>query len=217
MSPLEEYVLDILGFKELDKINFAVGQVHVCGQNYRKVADFIRNGKIQLNTFLRLDDKGVPIPAYYLRDENTLNLNSLTLGDIAQILHECTHAISDIYGLIPLRLADEATAYLAQFTYLKILNPTFPKYEGKISDLSPVARLMIEGYRVVQKHNLHKGKFARLEKNDIDSLISAVRGMPDYKGYSLMEFAPGFTGVPNVSWRRQIVIIASQAASRTNF
>ena len=47
----------------------------------------------------------------------------LNVADRAQLLHECTHAIFDAYGWVTNLREDEVAAYLAQLTFMFIVNP----------------------------------------------------------------------------------------------
>ena len=94
------------------------------------------------------------------------------------LLHECTHIISDINNVNVSRLTDEATAYLAQFAYLLLLDPT-----PEVSTIrEPMANMTRQGIELVQKYKLGKpgGQGARIADSDISDLARAIHAIPDY-------------------------------------
>src|SRR5262249_18381734 len=160
-------------------MRFSVGEITVSGDEYRDVADYIRDDDIKV-----IPGNG-PV-AFYDGHLNTIETQAgnppLNLGDRAQILHECTHAIVDINGWDVLRLNDEVAAYLAQITYMRISSPgPFPRPIPP-PGTGPLMRLMIAVAQVVQRYNLHNGQGfgARIDELDIVGLRRAVRAYPPY-------------------------------------
>lgn len=172
-------VLAVLSDPRLETMHFSVGEITVSADQYRDVADYIREDDI------RVIPGREPV-AYYDGRLNTLETPAgdppLNLADRAQVLHECTHAIVDINGLDVFILNDEVAAYLAQLTYMWISSPSpFPRPIPPVGT-GPLMRLTISVAQVVQRYNLHNGQGfgARISEPDIVSLRRAVRAIPLY-------------------------------------
>src|SRR5262245_20304372 len=117
-------VLRVLTDPNVSKINFSVGAITIDADGYRNVASYIAAKDIKVVP-------GKEAVAYYDGRLNTIETPGgnppLDVGDSAQLLHECTHAIVDIDRLDVLVLDNEVAAYLAQLTYMRIATPgTFP-------------------------------------------------------------------------------------------
>lgn len=198
-------VLAVLADPRLIVMNFSVGASIVSGEGYSTVEDFISNDEIKVVSGRQTTN------ALYDRGPNVLEVQDasspLSVGERALILHECTHAISDIAGADPLVLVDEVAAFLAQCAYTMICLPApFPR--GEIpKGASPYLALMWEMFRAVEKYNLHnlKGFGAQIDPQDIDRLSRVVQRMPDYDEISVT-LQSAHAGVPTVRWVRQIVI-----------
>jgi hypothetical protein len=117
-------VLDVARDPLLRKIRFSVGPINVNASEYADVADYIESGGIHVVP-------GNGKVSMYYPQINTLRTRDadppFDLNVRTNLLHECTHMISDINQLNVTRMTDEAAAYLAQFVYLLILNPKWPE------------------------------------------------------------------------------------------
>jgi cytochrome c peroxidase len=169
-------VLAVLEDPKLKNMHFSVGQITVNANEYYIVADYIRNGDIQVIP-------GQEPVAFYDGRRNTIETQAgnppLNVADRAQILHECTHAIVDINGWDVLRLEDEAAAYLAQMAYS--WTGPFPRAIPS-PGTTPTNKLAIAVLQVVEKYDLHnaKGFGARIGEWDIVGLRRAVKAHPGY-------------------------------------
>jgi len=174
-------VLAVLNDPRLNNMHFSVGEITVSADEYRNVADYIKEDDVKVIP-------GVESVAYYDGHLNTIETQAgnppLNLADRAQVLHECTHALVDINGLDVFTLNDEVAAYLAQLTYTWISSPgPFPRPIPP-ANTAPLMRLMNSVAQVVQQYNLHnsKGFGARISELDIVNLRRAVRAFPPYAG-----------------------------------
>lgn len=171
-------ILAVLADPVLNRMNFAVGDIMINARQYKNVADYIADGDISVVV-------GNGALAFYDGNRNEIETQKgdppLNLGDRAQILHECTHAIADIDGLDVLRLTDEVAAYLAQLTYMELsqpgLLPTGPRGPAR-----PMGRLTMGVNAVIRKYELHKPKGfgVSISTLDIWNLANDVRRVPDY-------------------------------------
>lgn len=173
-------VLDVLNDPRLANMNFSVGPITVNAEEYRNVAAYIEAGDI------RVIPGAEPI-AYYDGRLNTIETPAgnppLNLGQRAQLLHECTHAIVDIDRLHVLVLDDEVAAYIAQLTYMWIASPgPFPRPIPPAT-LGPLMRLMTAVAQIIQRYELHtsKGIGARISELDVAGLRRAVHAVPAYR------------------------------------
>ncbi len=172
-------VLAVLNDPRLKNMHFSIGEITVSADEYRNVADYIKEDDIRVIP-------GRDPVAYYNGHLNTLETQAgnppLNLADRAQVLHECTHALVDINGLDVFILNDEVAAYLAQLTYMMISSPTPFQSPFPPAGAGPQARLTISLLRVVRTYNLHtsQGFGARISELDIVNLRRAVRALPPY-------------------------------------
>ena len=174
--PIEKAdVLEVLGDMRLRNISFSVGLINVNSIEYDKVADYIASGAITVSPMGGNSSE-------YLPQRNTLRTRD---GDPrannnvrTNLLHECTHIISDINKVSVSRLTDEATAYLAQFAYLLLLDPAV-----QISTIrEPMANMTRLGMQLVEKYKLGKpaGYGKVIAQSDISDLERAVQAIPTY-------------------------------------
>ena len=110
-------VLDTLSDPVVAGMNFWVGPVHITGTSYGIIRSHIRAENI-------LVVSGTQSLAFY--DDKTDILTTQAgnpppnLDQRAQLLHECTHALIDVftYGTKVTRHIDELSSYIAQFVYM---------------------------------------------------------------------------------------------------
>jgi hypothetical protein len=171
----KEEVMEVLSDFRIQSIRFHAGSVPVNVEEYDRVADFIGTEAIKI----KLTKEG----KHYLPQRNTLVLvDGDSRNDFnvrSGVLHECTHVISDINKLRITRLHDEAAAYLAQFAFLKLLDPSFeapPLRRVPINDLIRLCLSLVEKYGLGQP----KGFGANISASDIDDVGFAVQRNPEY-------------------------------------
>jgi hypothetical protein len=105
-------------------MDFRVGSVHISGEAYGVIRDHIRAGNI-------LVVPGSSNLAFYDSKTDILTTQAgsspANLDQRAQLLHECTHALIDVftYGIKVSRHTDELASYLAQFVYTLRSKPTW--------------------------------------------------------------------------------------------
>lgn len=168
-------VLEVLNDWRLRKLRFSVGPVDINTFEYGQVADAMKAGAIAVKP-----GKG-KISIYYPElsklvtkgGDPPMNLNTRT-----NLLHECTHAISDVNELKITRLHDEAAAYLAQIAYLMLLDPDIDE-----PPIGPaINNMMRQSMKLVAKYKLGEpaGLGARIAQTDIESLARLVHAIPDY-------------------------------------
>lgn len=188
-------VLAVLADPILARMDFAVGQIHVNAREYRQVADYIRDGDIGVTP-------GQDAVAYYSGHRNTIETQRgnapLNLADRAQILHECTHAITDINGVDATLQNEEVAAYLAQMLYMHLSDPKpFPVPRPGVG---PMGRLVFAVNDIIRKYNLLEpaGLGASISELDIWKLGTDVRRIPEYANVKPNERtrAPRDMGVP---------------------
>jgi len=105
-------------------MNFWVGPVQISGTPYTVIRDHIRAGNI-------LVTPGSSNLAFY--DSKTDILTTQTgnspanLDQRAQLLHECTHALIDLFtnGITVTRHIDELASYIVQHVYMMRSNPAW--------------------------------------------------------------------------------------------
>lgn len=122
--PLDEGdVLNILNEPVVKGMDFWVGPVHISGNSYGVVRDNIRADNI-------LVVGGSQNLAFYDSQTNILTTQAVNpppdLGQRALLLHECTHALIDVfdYDVKVTRHIDELSAYLAQWVYTMRSDPS---------------------------------------------------------------------------------------------
>src|SRR6266481_3549050 len=113
-------VLDVLGDSRLRNIRFFVGPINVNSDEYDRVSDYIEFDAIHVKP-------GSGTLSHYYPEIDTLVTRDGDPSDIrvrTNLLHECTHMITDINQYDVGRLVDETAAYLAQLAYAFILMPS---------------------------------------------------------------------------------------------
>ena len=171
-------VLDTLNQPEVKRFRFTVGSLTVSPQGYADVCQAVSDGDIDVKP------GGGSDAAYDSRLNTIFTQNGnppLNVADRAQLLHECTHAIFDAYGWVTNLREDEVAAYLAQLTFMFIVNPTpFPHHIGRTG--RPFADLIFGFAAVIEKYRLHEpaGFGALIDPLDADALKLLVVQMPKY-------------------------------------
>jgi hypothetical protein len=175
MPITKEDVLRVLDDPRLHSIRFSVGPIQVNSVEYDKVSDYIESDAIGI-----VPGKGTTSIYYPQKDtlvtrEGTAPLNENVRSNL---LHECTHIISDINKYDVTRLTDEAAAYIAQIAYLLILVPSLE--EPPLGP--PLNNMMRQAMRLVNSYQLGSpgGYGAMIDQGDIADLARAVYAIPDY-------------------------------------
>jgi hypothetical protein len=174
MTVTKTDVLDILRDPSIRHIRFFVGPINVNSDEYDKVSDYIEAGAITVTPVSGTTSKyRVQTDTLFTRtgDPSQINVRS-------NILHECTHIISDINKYKVGRLVDEVAAYLAQIAYLLILSPK--EEEPPVGH--PLYNMTLLTMQLVKKYDLGKpaGYGATINQSDISDLAHAIHPLPDY-------------------------------------
>jgi|ERR1700722_3649159 hypothetical protein len=174
----KEDILQVLNDPILHKISFSVGVIQINSDEYDEVADYIEARGVTIKP-------GNDKVANYYAEIDTLETKAgeppMDLNARTNVLHECTHIAADINEYAIRRATDEAAAYLAQITYLLLLDPNTPKPPmGRAA--TPVDNLMRVGMDLVEKYKLGDpaGYNRSISPGDIDDMENAVLRDPHY-------------------------------------
>ena len=175
MPITKEDVLQVLDDPKLHSIRFSVGPIQVNSVEYDKVSDYIEAdaidvvpGKTKVSKYIPQRDTLITRNGSPPLDENVRS----------NLLHECTHAISDINKCDVTRLTDEAAAYIAQLTYALLLRPSLPEPPIGL----PEDNMMRQCMHLVNKYELGSpaGYGAMIDQRDVADLARLVYAIPDY-------------------------------------
>jgi hypothetical protein len=172
----KDEVVEVLSDFRIRSIRFSAGPVNVNVEEYDRVSDFVDSGAIKVKP-TKSDKRYVPkANTLFLIDGDSRNDINIRSG----VLHECTHIIADINKASVTRLHDEAAAYLAQFTFLKLLDPSYDLPMRIIGN--PLDDLVYNGLGLVAKYKLGQpeGFGAIISATDIHDLGHYVQKNPDY-------------------------------------
>jgi hypothetical protein len=169
-------VLEVLEDWRLKKLRFSVGPVEINSFEYGQVADAIKAGAITVKAGQR-NNYSQYRPAKNLLFTKVGN-PPMDLNTRTNLLHECTHIISDINEVEITRLADEATAYLAQIAYLLLLDSSIAEPPRGPA----INNMMAQGMKLVVKYKLGEpaGMGAKIAQSDIDGFARLIQAIPDY-------------------------------------
>jgi hypothetical protein len=175
-------VLDVLEDRRIRNIRFSAGPINVNSDEYDTVSDYIESEAITVTPGKETLSRYIP-----LRDTLMTRVGNPPLDYNARtnILHECTHIISDIHKYNVGRLVDEVAAYLAQIAYLFILLPSLE--EPPIGP--PLNNMMRQGMQLVRKYHLGEpaGYGAIITQSDISDFARAIHAIPDYSNIGMKE------------------------------
>jgi hypothetical protein len=172
MPITKEHVTEVLRDPHLQKMRFSVGPINISARQFEVVSDFINSGSIQVVPTKMSYSEYVPQKNMLkTKDSDVLDLQTKT-----NIVHECTHIISDIDEVKVTRLTDEAAGYLAQVTYAILLEPSLaePPIGIPINDMMRMCMKFVKKYKLVQPSG------QKIDQSDITSLASAIRAIPEY-------------------------------------
>lgn len=211
MPIVKQDVLNALDDPVLKRFKFTVGNLTVSPQGYTDVRQAVSDEDIQVQP-------GTEKVAFYDGKLNAIITQAgsppLNLGDRAQLLHECTHAIFDAYGWAANRREDEVAAYLAQLTFMSIANPTpIAHHLGPTG--KPFADLLFGVLAVIEKYSLHqpRGFGAMINPIDTETLKRLVVQLPDYAKISSTETSK-HPGVPSTHNQMEGLRRAMRGAKR---
>jgi outer membrane protein OmpA-like peptidoglycan-associated protein len=165
-------VLTAVGDPVLNKMDFTVDGLHIRGEAYRKIFEYIRNDQILVVTG---NNEGL---ASYNADTDTITTQKADsppdLFNKSILVHECTHAIKDMEYVKMTAKANESAAYLAQAVYLLLhdANPTIPAGYGVVK--------MAVGLAKQFKLDSDPGSRRRIT---YDEIVQLVRRLDQHPGY----------------------------------
>jgi len=154
---------------------FPLGPFQVNSVEYDKVSDYIESGAIDVVPGKAKFSRYIPQRDTFITRNSNPPLDESVRSSL---VHECTHAISDINKYDVTRLTDEAAAYIAQLTYALLLRPSLPEPPIGL----PVDNMMRQSMHLVNKYELGSpaGYGAMIDQRDIADLARAVYAIPDY-------------------------------------
>ena len=176
MPITKDDVLEVLDEPALHNIRFSVDPIQVNSVEYDKLYDYLESGAIDV----------VPTTENYSQyrpEENTLYTRDgnppLDKQRRSNLLHECTHAISDINRYDITRLTDEVAAYLAQLTYFMMLaqfDVDRPPAGPALNNMTLVTMQLVDKYSLGRS----RGYGAIIDQGDITDLARLIYAIPDY-------------------------------------
>ena len=188
MSVGKDEVLEVLSDWTIRNIRFSVGPISVNAQEYAKVADNIESEAIIVKP-------GSGNVALYYPQINTLKTrDGDPKNDInvrSNLLHECTHMITDLNKWKVSTLTDEVAAYLAQMTYMRLIDENVQASSVR----EPVANMFRLGLQLVTNYKLDKpaGFGAIITTTDIAALFRLIDAIPGYDDEPLIADGVGIT------------------------
>ncbi len=168
-------VVEVLSDFRLQSIRFSAGPIQVNVREYNRVSDYIDTGAVKVKVTKQVRRYEALKNTLFLQDKNfKIDFDART-----NVLHECTHIITDINKAPVTRLQDEAAAYLAQMTFMKLLDRNVNKPPiggGPMNNIIRIAMGLVDKYHLGEP----KGFGARVSTSDIDDLGRLVRQHPEY-------------------------------------
>jgi hypothetical protein len=170
---MKNMVITLLSQTEVSKIKFSFGSMSVDSKSFQQVKAKVSSGKIKIAYNAKLGPK----VAKYRYTHNTLFVGFKTTGKNADrealLVHECTHAASDIAGKKTLLTHSEAAAYIAQCLYFYYKNEAKIKKGAKPTFAQAVLR---EAWKVAMKAVSN----STLSNSDVQPLFKAIAKNPTY-------------------------------------
>jgi hypothetical protein len=174
--PLDERdVLNTLSDSVIQTMDFWVGPVHIKGPSYGIIREHILVG----NIIVVSGNKGL---AFY--DDATDILTTQAgnsppnLDQRAQLLHECTHALIDVfaYGQKVTRHTDELASYIAQHVYIMRSNPSWTVGPNN----PPWFNFFTAVYAMVKRFHLETaaGNGTRIDLDTLEPLRQQLAALP---------------------------------------
>ena len=144
-------VLRLLRGSPADRIRFSfpfsAGTVVITPASFRRVAQAIESGKVQLNV-TKAFPPGVA-GTYQSGTPNTLSVAPL-LGRVEEglLLHECTHAVFDLTKTLLTDNEDEAAAYVVDALFFRMTSLKHPRWNAEPhASAGPVADALLLEYQ----------------------------------------------------------------------
>jgi hypothetical protein len=168
-------VLEVLSDPRLRAMRFSVGPINVNSSEYDRVSDLIESDAVSVVPWNETYSQYIPLKNRLMTHGSKLD-NQIR----SNLVHECTHVISDVNKVNVTRIADEVAAYLAQISYLYLLMPDLaePPFGGP-----PINELMRQGMRLVREYGLGatKGWGAMIAQSDIADFGRVIHTVPKYE------------------------------------
>jgi hypothetical protein len=169
-------VMNMLGESTVQQLDFWVGAVHITGKWFGTIRDHIFAENIVVTS-------GSSTLAFY--DQKTDVLTTQTgeppadLDDRAQLLHECVHALVDIFYPDDriTRHNDELAAYITQHVYMMRSNPSFTVGPNNVPWFSFYSDIVA----LAKRFNLDKtsGNGSRIGMADLEPVRKELAKLPD--------------------------------------
>lgn len=115
---LKADIIATLESRQATITDFTLFGHRISGQDYRRIAGYIRTQQIQI---VRRSDRA-DTHASYDRTYNCFTVGNRPSNSL--VVHEATHAINDLHSRSLDPVVDEALAYLAQMIYACRVNPS---------------------------------------------------------------------------------------------
>ena len=186
---IEQRVAAVLRGRHVGGIDFHLGGFHVSASRLDCVAKAIEERRITI----RIANTGNLLSAGYSPHSNHITLGSENAPDNvmgqASIVHECVHAMSDLYMCTQLtELSDEAAAYLTEVVFLRTVGHW-------VSGGAPAMAIYNAADTLAKARGLRTTRGVKLTWADYEPLRRAIHAHPAYSGLSWMQRTSGH-GVP---------------------
>jgi hypothetical protein len=192
MSLTTADVLDTLNDSVTLGMYFWVGPIFVSGIGYRLVRDNIYGGSIMV-----LEGAANQTLAFYNSSTDVLTTQTGTspasLEQRALLLHECTHALIDVFNTSGVtRHIDELAAYIAQLVYTMRSNPSWTMAANN----SPWPNFFQGVFNLIKARGLDTiaGNSTMISVNDLEPLRQQLAALP---GVNYGTFARGASSGSN--------------------
>lgn len=191
----QQKIYEILTTHPVQRINFSIEGFPINAHRLGKVADAVRDCRIQLDE----QPAGKLLGAAYSPHSDKMSVGSdigTSVVARAGVVHECVHALVDMFEYKEMRvMTDEAAAYLAENVYLIALKKSVGTPDAK------TAAIYNEARGLVTKKKLHAKSGVRLRRADLEPLIKAIHAHDAYRSISLEAKTSGH-GLSNRSCER---------------
>jgi outer membrane protein OmpA-like peptidoglycan-associated protein len=181
MPLTEDDAIRVLTDPILQRMDFWVDNIHVRGEAYAKIAEFITDEQILVVSGTN------PLRGEYNPSTDTITTKNVAanLFGNCHIVHESTHAIADMERAVVTWKTNEAAARIAQATYLLLSDPGLwdsslgkpgqrlaPEYQGFLSG----AMALVKQFQL----DSDPGAGTRLTMYDVEPMLKAMQSEPSY-------------------------------------
>lgn len=193
-----EHCARIFTESPVDKINFIFGSVHVSPDQFKRIAEAVRNGWISVRDLPPHSESAAEYNAVKTEDgpADSFSLKPLNEGDYATshvralLVHEAVHAIIDLNKSDISRLGGESAAFLAQTLYRLLRDGNrYRQFAHSSSDIRETAAIRLECLSVIRKLGLENA-CGIIPADSQAAIIRVVHAHPKYRKYSLSEIHP---------------------------